>query len=254
MQNTIAVVGEKGSGKDSLAKRLQDKAAFDNSTLVNLKFAEPLHSISLQCFGAIPYNKRDELVEVCTQPNSKLAIALHSYITSPSKVDAVLTQAEDVFLNHPECQPQGNGTFLMPWRLFAQLLGTEIIREVMGSLFFVNVLKETRDAITMNTFGKLGFIITDARFQNELQAAGVVTGVVRDTTERFHVDPNVHDSEKIGQSISVCATFIRRGDYTAVEAYTKYLAFKGITLNSILESRLDADGDVYFVELWCNAE
>lgn len=250
MSKTFALVGEKGAGKDSLANNLQALVGSDVESIINLKFAEPIHTISTAVFGEVPYEERELKRIVNIQPNSKLEIVLRAYIPNTHLIQRVLNRAEEVFLEHPEVDNLGDGSFEISWRLFAQLLGTEIIREVVDPDFFIKALKDNRESLQLCTFGKLGFVITDARFANEFEVADGIVGVVRGDAERHCVDPESHQSEKWGQRITVAATDYRNGDSLTYEVLKAlFLEECGVPLIGIVESHLDADGEVYFTNL-----
>lgn len=250
MTKTFALVGEKGAGKDSLADNLQSKVDTKVESVINLKFAEPIHTISAAVFGVVPYGGRERRRIISVQPNSKFDISLRAYIPNTHLIQRVLNRAVEVFTEHPEVDNLGNDRFELSWRLFAQLLGTEIIREAVDQDFFIKALKDTRESLLLSTFGKMGFVITDARFANEFKVADGIVGVVRGDVERHLVDPNIHQSEQWGQRITVAATDYRNGDTSTYTFLNKlFLEECGVPLVGIMESHLDADGEVYFTQL-----
>lgn len=250
MSKTFALVGEKGAGKDSLALNMQALTKTLDGSIINLKFAEPIHTISAAVFGDVPYNERDLKKIISVQPNSALDIALRAYIPNTRTIHQVLNRAVEVFSEHPEIDNLGNESFELSWRLFAQLIGTEIIREAVDQDFFIKALKDTRESLLLSTFGKMGFVITDARFPNEFKVADGIIGIVRSGAERKLVDPNIHKSERWGQRITVAATDYRNGDHSAYQFLNElFLEECGVPLLGIMESNLDADGEVYFTQL-----
>lgn len=250
MSKTFALIGEKGAGKDSLALNVQALTNTPDETIINLKFAEPIHTISTAVFGDVPYNERDLKQIINVQPNSALDIALRAYIPNTQTIHKVLNRAVEVFSKHPEIDNLGNDSFELSWRLFAQLIGTEIIREAVDQDFFIKALKDNRESLLLSTFGKVGFVITDARFPNEFKVADGIIGIVRSDAVRTFVDPSTHKSERWGQRITVAATDYRNGDESSFLFLRELLLEEcGVPLLGIMESNLDADGEVYFTQL-----
>lgn len=254
-QNVTALIGEKGAGKDSYFNTLEDQLVESgrstNKILLNLKFAASLNTLINVLFGDItPYEKRD-VPQFLDVHNEDFEVSLNLMVDSPNLTSKLVMALEETLIEREDVSKMGGGKFYATWRTLAQVLGTEVLRNVAGDDFFVKQVREVIEQTQVATFTPCAFVLTDARFGGEVALASKVYGIVRNTTSRYRYDPDAHVSELLGQTVSMAATLYREsGDETLIKELHAFCLTNNTTLAGILESHEDADGNIYFSELW----
>lgn len=262
---TLALVGLAGAGKDSVFQALRKEAKRQERYLVNLKYASPLHEITARIWGETTYEDKSSTVFVDTAQGGSLDLALTDVLgASPDVVEALLGRAVEVFTQHPDVKQtvlevtdrktqevvQEYKGFSMTWRTFAELLGTEIIRHTLGDDFFVRHLIRTR-SLHLSMDLDTGFVITDARYPNELKAAdnGVVIVVRKDWTE-LDITYGGHSSTAISSVLTGLALQYRdTGDPDYLAEIESHLRSMGVALQSIVQTTQE-DGEVVFEPIY----
>ena len=160
----IGISGRMGSGKDTVAKMIQE---------IDAKY----------------------------RGEEKSIWEIKKYASALKKIASILTGVPETMFEIPEFKEKNmpenwrntNG-YLMTYREFLQRLGTEAVRNNIHHNAWVNAL------MSSCTY-KDNWIITDVRFQNEMDAIkkknGIIIRVIRPDQEHksYHISENALDSE-----------------------------------------------------------
>lgn len=256
MTKTVALIGEKGAGKDSffdsLARTCDRMYAGSGHAraVYNLKLARPLADIVYSIVGTpAGYSGKEDVVVLDLMSNftiDKLREGLPDL--NPDQVVFALTQACN---ESPNVERLGGGVYRLTRRTFMQLLGNEAVKPVGGDDYWACRAAEERAEILGGTFGEWAFIITDVRYPIELSLTQQVVGVVRSDNLRETLDPEVHPSETLGQCVSVAATLMRKyGDDSGIQYLRETYGELHNDLWGIVESYKDQSGKIKFRGVW----
>lgn len=228
--DVIAVCGAAGSGKDSFYNMWVSKPRFPTR---NVKFATPLNELLTKLLGKeVSYNERDADQRVSV---AKLKEVL-AEVGIPADRVMVVTEY-----------------FHLSWRQLAQYVGTAIIRG-QDPEFFVRQVEAETD-VNSNK-GDIS-MLTDARFINEIDIATMAILLKRDTDVRLEFDSFTHESEVVGEHISVWSNrYLACRDQSQAELADYCLGkvkelFEelGLVVHAVYQTMLDAEGVLVFKPL-----
>lgn len=177
----VAVCGAKGSGKDSYFKHMQENL-HGGVELINAKFAEPLNDfLDELCNCKVPYEDRDSYIMIPTDTFLNTLARHFPHVPQPTIITPY---------------------FHMTWRELAEWVGTSLVRKAYPDTF-VDKLDEKYMDIVKDPDGNCVLILTDVRFQNELDIADVVVLLKREDDLRTEFNPFTPEPEKMGELIAV---------------------------------------------------
>ncbi len=165
----IGINGTKGSGKDTVGKYLVEEYGFQR-----LSFADKLKQSAANLFD-IPIErweewKNDDSMEVLIQRNLS------------SEIGRAKLAGEDIPIDLPHVR--------LTVRYFLQRYGTESHRNIFGDDFWVEALFKNYDPFDGNDY-----VITDARFANELRKIKELNGINIRLIRRQDLPEDLHPSE-----------------------------------------------------------
>ena len=198
MNKVVTVMGEAGAGKDSFFKSAERLASRRGLTLINEKFAKPIHeaakALTTEYLG---YESKETIVEVdVNRPEFRYWCDAVAAALGRSWED-IYHSIRSCFKTHLVASHDLPGVFQGKLRLVMELIGTEAMRDVFGEDVWVNLLK-TR--LTHYDSPTTGVLITDTRFPNELHVAdGGVVLVLRN--DRPNLGPREEQSHSSRQLV-----------------------------------------------------
>lgn len=230
--NVVALMGAKGSGKDSFYERWSSRPIYPT---VNLKFAEKLNIMLDEIIGSVvAYEDRDKEIGI-----------------KADVVKAVLDK--HLFKGASDIIPIGGGVIKTTWRKLAEWFGTDIVRGIDPD-FFMNYTKQEIEECIEDDYLVM---LSDVRFDNEMQCATLGIGFKRADDVRLEFDPKTPAPEKLGELISVYSNryLVLRDLSRENEAnimlmkMESYLKERGLELHDVYQTVKDADGHLNFVPI-----
>ena len=230
--NVVALMGAKGSGKDSFYERWTSRPIYPT---VNLKFAEKLNIMLNEIIGSeVAYEDRDTPITVKVEI-IKAVLDKHMF-----------KGASDIWRIHGE-------VIETTWRKLAEWFGTDIVRGIDPD-FFTNYTKQEIEECIEDDYLVM---LSDVRFDNEMKCATLGIGFKRDEDTRLEFDPKTPAPEKLGELITVYSNryLVLRdlsreseADYMLMKLES-YLKERGLELHNVYQTVKDADGHLNFVPI-----
>lgn len=259
MISTLGIIGEPGTGKDSLADNLikeHRQSQRVGTNLTHMKFARPLQSFLAEVVGNIEYSQK-EGINFDFDMGSEVAQNWVDSVSAVAGKDFTWSYQQLLNILDKKFERKYDYVYVAHWRDMLKAIGTEWGRNIMGPDIWVDHVGEAIQFDTVSSphwIVNHGYVISDARFANEVGFVDYCVGVVREDRPRFYYDGS-HESEHINQSLNIAATNLMvMGSDILIEMFRDNVEYWGSKFLGVLVSRKDTMGKIYFEEVWWNNE